>query len=83
MLWLMIATLGGILPTASALALGLHGRVAGAASAVIGVLQFFFGAVAGLVISLLGEGPGAGLALAVVACGCALAGLAARWGLAR
>jgi DHA1 family bicyclomycin/chloramphenicol resistance-like MFS transporter len=79
-LWCLIASLGGIMPTAAALAMAGQGRVAGAASAVIGVLQFGVGAVAGLAVSLLGEGP---LALALVAAACTLAGLAARAGLAR
>lgn len=83
LLWCLIATLGGIMPTASALAMGRQGRVAGAASAVIGVLQSAIGAVAGLAVSLLGEGPGAALALALVAAGCTGAGLGARLWLGR
>lgn len=43
---LVVGSVGLMAPNATALALAEHGRTAGAASALLGVLQFFLGAVA-------------------------------------
>ena len=43
---LVVGSVGLMAPNATALALADHGRTAGAASALLGVLQFFLGAVA-------------------------------------
>ena len=80
-LWCYIASLGGIMPVSTALAMQAQGKVAGSASAVIGVMQFAIGAGAGLLVSLLGDGTALPMALAMAACG--LAGLGLRLLLAR
>ncbi|NNG35919.1 multidrug effflux MFS transporter [Nakamurella sp. DB0629] len=74
-LWVLVSAVGLTLPNASALAMDRHRPVAGAASAVIGLLQF---GTAGLTSQLVGFGDrGRGLALGVVAVGCvAVAGVA-------
>jgi DHA1 family bicyclomycin/chloramphenicol resistance-like MFS transporter len=65
-------------PNATALALEHHGRTAGAASALLGVLQYVLGAVAAPLTGLGGSRTGTPMAVtmlgcAVVAFGCALA----------
>lgn len=55
-LFVFVGTLGGILPVAATLALSGQGKVAGSASAVLGVMQFGFGAVSGTLVSLLADG---------------------------
>ena len=80
-LWCYIASLGGIMPVSTAMAMGAQGKVAGSASAVIGVLQFAIGAAAGMLVSLLGDGSALPMALAMAVCG--VAGLGLRLFLAR
>jgi DHA1 family bicyclomycin/chloramphenicol resistance-like MFS transporter len=80
-LFCYIASLGGIMPVSTALAMGAQGRAAGSASAVIGVMQFAVGAGAGMLVSLFGEGSAMPMALVMALCG--LAGLGLRAGLAR
>jgi DHA1 family bicyclomycin/chloramphenicol resistance-like MFS transporter len=80
-LWCYIASLGGIMPVSTAMAMGAQGKVAGSASAVIGVMQFGIGAGAGLLVSLLGDGSALPMALAMAACG--VGGLGLRLLLAR
>lgn len=75
MLWCYIASLGGIMPVSTALAMSAQGKVAGSASAVIGVMQFGIGAAAGLLVSLLGDGSALPMALAMAVCGGAGLGL--------
>jgi DHA1 family bicyclomycin/chloramphenicol resistance-like MFS transporter len=77
---LVVGSVGLIAPNATALALAEHGRTAGAASALLGVLQFFLGAVAAPFSGLGDERADLSMALtiavgAVVALGCALAAL--------
>ncbi len=80
-LWCYIASLGGIMPVSTAMAMGAQGKVAGSASAVIGVLQFGIGAGAGMLVSVLGDGTALPMALAMAICG--LGGLGLRLFLAR
>lgn len=74
-LWLLVSAVGLTLPNASALAMDRHRRAAGAASAVIGLLQF---GTATLTSQLAGVGDRSrGLALGVVSVVCvAVAGAA-------
>lgn len=53
--WLMLLSCGFVLPNAPALALSRHGRTAGAASALLGSLQFGIGAATSPVVGLLGN----------------------------
>ncbi len=64
-LFAYIASLGGIMPIATALALGGHGRVAGSASAIIGMIQFALGTLAGTVVSVLHDGTAMPMALVI------------------
>jgi DHA1 family bicyclomycin/chloramphenicol resistance-like MFS transporter len=60
-----IGSLGMILPLSSAIAMSLHGRNAGSASALLGTLQFGLGAVAGIATGLLHDGTAMPMALVV------------------
>jgi DHA1 family bicyclomycin/chloramphenicol resistance-like MFS transporter len=64
------------MPITTSLALSGQGRVAGSASAVIGLTQFGFGALAGVLVSVLHDGTARPMALLITGCG--LAGLLAR-----
>ncbi|MFB9689892.1 multidrug effflux MFS transporter [Amycolatopsis plumensis] len=55
-LFLLVSSIGLVMPNASSLALAAHARSAGAASALLGVLQFVVGAVATPLVGLGGSG---------------------------
>lgn len=69
-LFVFIASLGFILPLSAALAMAPHGRNAGSASALIGVLQFVLGAAAGTLVGILHDGTAKPMTLIIAACGC-------------
>jgi DHA1 family bicyclomycin/chloramphenicol resistance-like MFS transporter len=78
-LFLLIASVGVVMPLGMAAAMQPHGRVAGSASALLGTLQFGLGALAGALLGLI---PGGGaVPMAAVMALCAAAGLAARLGI--
>lgn len=52
-LFVFIGSLGFILPLSSALAMAPHGRNTGSAAALLGVLQFVFGAITGSLVGAL------------------------------
>lgn len=54
-LWLLLGTVGLVLPNAPALALSRHGAAAGTAAALLGAVQFGFGALISPVVGLLGN----------------------------
>lgn len=54
-LFLVVASLGFIMPNATALALSNHPRTAGSASALIGVVQFLIGALAAPLVGIAGN----------------------------
>lgn len=54
-LFLVVASLGFILPNATALALSAHPDTAGSASALIGLLQYTIGAIAAPLVGIAGE----------------------------
>ncbi len=68
-LFLYVASLGFIVPNSSACALATHGQQAGAASALLGALQFSLATLAGAGVSLLHDGSAQPLALLLVLCG--------------
>ena len=70
-----MATLGCILPNASACAMAGQGRNAGSASALLGCLQFTIAAGAASLVGVLHDG--SALPMAVVMLGCVAASLAA------
>jgi DHA1 family bicyclomycin/chloramphenicol resistance-like MFS transporter len=73
-LFVVVASLGLVLPNASALALARYGRVAGSASALLGVLQFTFGAAAAPLVGISGARTALPMALVIAGLGaCSLA----------
>ncbi|MEU5257983.1 multidrug effflux MFS transporter [Amycolatopsis sp. NPDC021455] len=80
-LFLLVSSIGLVMPNASSLALASHARSAGAASALLGVLQFVVGAVATPLVGL--GGPGTALPMAVTMAGFALLALTAFLALTR
>ena len=73
-LFAFLCCFGFILPTSTALAMAPHGRVAGAASAVLGAVQFAVSGLAGVAVSALHNGTAVPMAAAIaVAGGAALA----------
>ncbi len=72
-LFLCVASVGFVLPNTSVLAMAPHGRIAGSASALLGTIQFGFGALAGAMVSTFNNGTARPLGAVVGACGvCAL-----------
>ena len=67
-LFVFVAGLGFVLPVSAALAMAPHGRNAGAASALLGVLQFVFGAVSGSLVGALHDGTARPMTMIIAAC---------------
>lgn len=65
-LFVAVATIGFVLPNATALALADHADVAGSASALLGVNQFLVGAVAAPLVGSAGAGTAVPMALVMV-----------------
>lgn len=66
-MWGVLAAAGLIMPNAPAVALSRHGETAGAAAAVLGAVQFVFGAVSAPLVGVLGVDA---VAMAAVIAGC-------------
>ena len=66
LMWVM-ASLGFLAPNATVLALTAHARHAGSASAMLGTLQFSFGAVAGLLMGIFSAVSMVPMALVILA----------------
>lgn len=64
-----LASLGCILPNASAMAMTHQGHRAGTASAMMGTLQFGFGTLAGAAVSVWHDGTALPLAVVMAVCG--------------
>jgi DHA1 family bicyclomycin/chloramphenicol resistance-like MFS transporter len=77
-MFVYVTSLGFIAPNSSASALATHGQRAGAASALMGALQFGLATLAGVAISHLHDGTARPLALLLAACGVS-AWLLHRW----
>jgi DHA1 family bicyclomycin/chloramphenicol resistance-like MFS transporter len=67
-LFVFIGTLGFILPLSAALAMAPHGRNAGSASALLGVLQFVFGAITGSLVGALHDGTARPMTMIIGGC---------------
>ncbi|WP_103337413.1 multidrug effflux MFS transporter [Amycolatopsis sp. CA-126428] len=80
-LFLLVSSIGLVMPNASSLALASHARTAGAASALLGVLQFVVGAVATPLVGL--GGPGTAVPMAATMAGFAVLALVAYLALTR
>jgi DHA1 family bicyclomycin/chloramphenicol resistance-like MFS transporter len=74
-LFVMVSAVGFALPQASAIAMDRHRRIAGSASALLGLTQFALGAVTAPLVGL-GDGT-AGAALAITALAATLVGVLA------
>jgi DHA1 family bicyclomycin/chloramphenicol resistance-like MFS transporter len=70
-LFISVASIGMIVPNATALALEGHRSTAGAASGLLGLLQFAFGALAAPLVGLAGDGTAVPMAVAIAALGAA------------
>lgn len=68
-LFVYIASLGVISPNTGAMALADHGRVAGAASALLGALSYFVGTIAGVAVSVWDSGTALPLVSVMATCG--------------
>jgi len=62
-LFVSVASVGFVMPNATALALASHAGVAGSASALLGVNQFLVGAVAAPLVGIAGVGTAVPMAL--------------------
>ncbi len=74
-LFVAVASLGLVIPNATALALTPFPHIAGSASALIGVTQFAFGAVAAPLVGAFGESTAVPMAVAMAAFGVLAAAL--------
>ncbi len=68
-LFFSVASLGFIAPNTTAAAMAMHGRIAGAASAFLGILQFGVGAVVAALVGVLADGSARPMGLIIAACG--------------
>lgn len=68
-LFVFVAGMGFVLPNAAALAMAPHGENAGAASALMGTLQFSAGALAALGVGSVGDASAVPMALVMAICG--------------
>jgi DHA1 family bicyclomycin/chloramphenicol resistance-like MFS transporter len=68
-IFLCLATVGLILPNASAAAMAPFPHQAGVASALLGTLQFTVGAATGAIVGLFHDGTGLPMALTMAGCG--------------
>ncbi len=80
-LFLLVSSIGLVMPNASSLALASHARSAGSASALLGVLQFVVGAAATPLVGL--GGPGTAVPMAATMAGFAVLALVAFLALTR
>jgi MFS transporter, DHA1 family, multidrug resistance protein len=75
-LFAVVSSIGLVLPNATALALADHPRTAGSASALLGLAQFLFGAIAAPLVGIGGTGTAVPMAV-VIAVAASAAGVAA------
>lgn len=74
-LFLYVSCIGLVLPSATALAMALHGREAGTASALYGVLQFGLAAIAAYVTGAINDGTVLPMTGLIALCGLLCLGL--------
>jgi DHA1 family bicyclomycin/chloramphenicol resistance-like MFS transporter len=68
--FVVMSSLSFVMPNATALALAEHGRVAGTASALLGVTQFLLGGVAAPLVGLGGTGSAIPMAVVMLSLAC-------------
>jgi DHA1 family bicyclomycin/chloramphenicol resistance-like MFS transporter len=81
-LFVLVGSIGMVSPNSTSLAMAEHAKSAGSASALLGVLQFAFGAIASPLVGV-GGASGAAIPMAVVMAGFGVASLGAYLTLAR
>lgn len=69
LLFVVVASMGFVIPNATALALADHPRVAGSASGLLGVLQFAVGAATAPLVGVAGTGTALPMATTIAALG--------------
>jgi DHA1 family bicyclomycin/chloramphenicol resistance-like MFS transporter len=69
LLFVVVASLGLVMPNATALALADHPRVAGSASGLLGVMQFIVGAATAPVVGVAGTTTALPMALTIAVLG--------------
>jgi DHA1 family bicyclomycin/chloramphenicol resistance-like MFS transporter len=70
-LFVVVTAIGMVMPNATALALDLHHRRAGTAAALMGGIQSVIGALAAPLVGIGDPGRGVGMAVVILAFGCA------------
>jgi DHA1 family bicyclomycin/chloramphenicol resistance-like MFS transporter len=65
--FVLVSSIGLVMPNATALALADHSREAGSASALLGMAQFVFGAGAAPLVGVAGTGTATPMALVIAA----------------
>ena len=73
-LFVVVASIGVIVPNAAALALAGHPSTAGSASGLLGVAQFALGALAAPLVGLAGEDTAVPMAMTIAVLGVAALG---------
>ena len=68
-LFFSVASLGFIAPNTTAAAMAMHGRIAGAASAFLGIMQFGVGALIAALVGVFADGSARPMGLIIAACG--------------
>lgn len=68
-LFFSVASLGFIAPNTTAAAMAMHGRIAGAASAFLGIMQFGVGALVAALVGFFADGSARPMGLIIAACG--------------
>lgn len=68
-LFVVVASVGVVMPTSAALAMSDHGEVAGAAAALIGLAQFFTGALVAPLVGVAGAGDARPMAVVIAVLG--------------
>ncbi len=80
-LFLVVASIGFVFPSATAIALEGDPSTAGSASAFLGLTQFAIGAISAPLVGVAGQGTALPMAIVIVSCG--LGAVAAFWLLVR
>ncbi|MBT9369450.1 multidrug effflux MFS transporter [Rhizobium sp. CSW-27] len=73
LLFVMVMTIGGIMPTCNVLAMEAHGAISGTAAALMGALGFGAGALGSFAIGILDDGTALPLILVMTVCAVASA----------
>ncbi|WP_420226971.1 hypothetical protein [Pigmentiphaga litoralis] len=73
LLFVVISSMGFLLPPSTMLAMEAHGAIAGTAAALMGAFQFGLGAIGSAIVAALADGTAAPMLGAIAGCGVAAA----------